>query len=122
MCYAEDIIIERWLPYLPQPERRAIIERAPSPIEYPEPFHNITMYRNVHTRTNKNFEHHVVEENPCYYKDRYRESLLDSEKLVQEAAKLGITENHIVNFFQRKLFQKKLRFLFCSLFRKDHLQ
>ena len=122
MCNVDDIIIERWLPYSPQPERRKIIERAPPPMKYPEPFHNITIYRNVETRTHQNFEHHVVQENPCNYKVLYKESLLDSKKLVQEATKAGVTENHLVNVFQTKIFRKKLRFFLCSLFRKNHVQ
>jgi hypothetical protein len=102
LWYVADIIIEKWLPYPRQPERREIVEHAPDAIKYPEPFHTITNYRKVRTRTHQNFDNHVVDENPRHYKACHGASLLDPEKLVQEAAKAGVTADKLVNAFQTK--------------------
>ncbi|CAF4371396.1 unnamed protein product [Rotaria sp. Silwood2] len=91
---SSDIIIERWIPYGPPPERRTIVESAPPPIEYPRPFHKIIIYEGVRTRLIRRFENlGVTQENPDAYVARYRSTLLSPTALVQEARRFGVTED-----------------------------
>ncbi|CAF1511702.1 unnamed protein product [Rotaria sp. Silwood1] len=89
-----DIVIERWIPYGPPPERRTIVESAPAPIEYPRPFHKIIVYEGVRTRIIRRFENlGVTQENPDAYVARYRSTLLSPTALLQEARRVGVTED-----------------------------
>lgn len=93
-----DILIERWMPYGPQPERRTIIQRAPSPIRYPEPTHTIIEYDNIQPHIVRKFERLGVEDmNPSEYRSLYETPLLNSSALLQQARNLGVTED-LVNF------------------------
>ncbi|CAF4666347.1 unnamed protein product, partial [Rotaria magnacalcarata] len=60
-----DIVIERWLPYGAQSERRTIVQPAPPPIEYPKPSYTIVAYDNVQIRIVRKLEKlGVTQENP----------------------------------------------------------
>ncbi|CAF2589127.1 unnamed protein product [Rotaria sp. Silwood2] len=89
-----DIIIERWIPYGPQPERRTITERAPPAIIYPEPRNRVVVYEATEARTVRKFQNlGVVQENPADYVVRYGTSLLDTATLVQQARNAGVIED-----------------------------
>ena len=101
-CYSGDILIERWLPYGPQPERRIIVQSAPPPIRYLEPYNKIIIYETG--------DDHVVRKlkklgpfkaNPVDYIARYRSTLLDSATLVQQARNIGVHEDTL-NFVFKK--------------------
>ena len=96
--FSGDIIIERWLPYGPPPERRKIVQSAPPPARYSEPSHTIVVYDSVQTHVVRKLERlGVTEENPDAYVARYGSSLLNSASLVQQARDAGVIED-IVNF------------------------
>lgn len=89
-----DIVIERWLPYGPQSEARTIVQPAPPPIPYPAPTHTIIEYDGLQSNIVRKFERlGVTQEDPDSYLSRHRGSLLDSSTLIQQARKLGITED-----------------------------
>lgn len=95
-----DIIIERWLPYGPQPERRTIVEEPPAAIAYAEPRNKIIIYEGVDPRVNRRFEKDgVVEGNPADYVARYGSSLLDSETLIRLARNAGVHEDLVKDVF-----------------------
>lgn len=107
-----DIIIERWLPYGPQPERRTIVEEPPPAIGYAEPRNKIIIYEGVEPRVQRKFEKDgVVEADPADYVARYGSSLLDSETLIRMARNAGVHED-LVKHFYRKL--TKIERIICS--------
>ena len=96
-CYLGDIIIERWLPYGPPPERRTIVEEAPPAITYAEARNKIITYEGVEARVVREFKKDgVVRENPADYVARYGDSLFDSATLVQMARKAGVLEDLVL--------------------------
>lgn len=100
--HLEDIIIERWLPYGPQPERRTIVEEPSAAIAYAEPRNKIIIYEGIEPRVNRKFEKEpVVEGDPASYVARYGSSLLDSETLIRLARKAGVHEDLVKYFFPR---------------------
>lgn len=106
-CYLGDIIIERWLPYGPRPERRTIVEEAPPAITYAEPRNKIIIYEGAEARIVREFKKDaVVRENPADYAARYGSSLLDSVTLLQMARNAGVVEDLVV-FFQNN-YQNKI--------------
>ena len=99
--YLGDIIIERWLPYGPQPERRTIVERVQNTVTYPEPRNKIIVYEGVEARVVRQFEKDgVIREDPAHYVARYGGTLLDSSTLVQMARNAGVFEDLVNLFFQ----------------------
>ena len=113
--YLGDIIIERWLPYGPQPERRTIVQPAPSSIKYAAPSHTVIVYDAAPSNIVRVFERlGVTDEDPSMYAARYGSSLLDPTTLVQEARKAGVTED-IVKFFENNIASEKNRSHFLSL-------
>ncbi|CAF1664404.1 unnamed protein product, partial [Adineta ricciae] len=91
-----DIIIERWLPYGPAPERRTIIEEAPSvdSVSCSECRNQIIVYERVEPRVVRRLEKEdIVRENPADYIARYGNTLLDSTTLIETARNAGIYED-----------------------------
>ena len=114
-CYLGDIIIERWLPYGPPPERRTIVEKAPPAITYADPRNKIIIYEGAEACVVRQFEKdRVIIENPADYVARYGNSLLDSATLIQMARNAGVFED-LVNFFQNNS-QRNLIKLFIIVF------
>ncbi|UJR34596.1 hypothetical protein I4U23_027372 [Adineta vaga] len=88
-----DIIIERWLPYGPLPEREIIRKRIGGP---PESKGTCTIinYENPHSHVNRRFAVvDVYNADPRDYTARYRDSLLDSTELLQQVRRLGVNED-----------------------------
>ena len=109
VCYLGDILIERWIPYGPQPERRTIVQRAPSPIRYSEPYNKIIVYEGAETRVVRKVKKlGPFKANPRDYELRYGGTLLDSATLVQQARNVGIHDD-IVKLVFRKIFQKQYK-------------
>lgn len=105
-CFSGDIIIERWLPYGPRPERRTIVEEASAAITYPEPRNKVIIYEGVEARVVREFKKDgVTRENPSDYVARYGDSLLDSATLTQMARNAGVFED-LVNSFQNNCQNK----------------
>lgn len=99
-----DIIIERWLPYGPECERRTIVRRATCQT-YARPTCKIFVYDGAEKRISRKFENlGTVQENPEAYIARYGSTLLDSATLVQRAREAGVVED-IVNCFKRYSLQ-----------------
>lgn len=95
-----DIVIERWLPYGPQPERQTIVQRAPAPKGYEQPYNTIIIHDNVQVRVARKFERlGISQEDPETYLSRYGTSLLDSATLLQEARNAGINEDLVIYHF-----------------------
>lgn len=93
-----DIIIERWLPYGPPPARQTIVRPPALATKYPEPRNIIEIYESVQMRTVRRFQKSgPTRESPEEYLHRYGGSLLDSEKLIQEARHLGVYEDLVMN-------------------------
>lgn len=89
-----DVIIERWLPYGPRPERRVIIVPAPDAVTYPEPKFVIYKHGPKVADVRRKFQNlGVCPEDPCCYSNRYCGQLLDSKTLIQEARAAGVTED-----------------------------
>lgn len=94
MFYLGDIIIERWIPYEQQTERRTIVEEAPAAISYVEPRNKIIIYEGLDPHIHRQFKNGgVIEENPADHVARYGSSLLPSETLIQLARKYGVYED-----------------------------
>jgi len=111
-CYLGDIIIERWIPYGPQPERRTIVESATTATTYAEPRNQIIIYEGADARITRHFEkYEVVQEDPAAYEARYGTSLLDSATLVQRARSMGVHEDLVKYSFQKNLQKKIYNFL-----------
>ncbi|UJR12098.1 hypothetical protein I4U23_016276 [Adineta vaga] len=88
-----DIIIERWLPYGPLPEREVIRKRIDVQ-EESKATCTIINYENSHSRVNRRFVVvDVYNADPKDYMARYRESVLDSTDLVQQVRRLGVNED-----------------------------
>ena len=101
-CYSADILIERWLPYGYQSERRIIVQPAPPPIRYSEPYNKIIIYETGDDHVVRKLEKvGPVKENPDDYMARYMGTLLDSATLVQQARNIGVHED-ILNFVFKK--------------------
>ena len=97
-----NIIIERWIPYGPPPERQTIVQRAPPAIKYAESHNQIVVYENVEAQIVRRFEKLGVEkENPAAYAARYGDSLLDSATLLQQARHVGVHEDLVKVSFQK---------------------
>ncbi|CAF5193954.1 unnamed protein product, partial [Rotaria magnacalcarata] len=93
-CYLGDIIIERWLPYGPFPERRTITQPAPPPVKYPSPTHTVIIHDKGPVVVVDKFQClGVSQEDPDAYIARYGSSLLDSRTLVEEVCRAGVTAN-----------------------------
>ena len=102
-CDLGDIVIERWLPYGPQPERRTIVQHAPPPIKYPAASHTVIVYDAVPSNIVRKFERlGVTQEDPGAYVASYGASLLDPATLVHQARKAGVTED-IVKCFENSV-------------------
>lgn len=110
--YLGDIIIERWLPYAPFPEREVIRKTVECTAEGPKPTCTIINYDNVHTRVHRSFALvDVYNADPEDYVARYRDSLLDSRELLQEVRRAGVTED-IVKSFSIKYSEERLCFTY----------
>ena len=97
-----DVIIERWIPYGPQPKRRTIVQRAAAAVQYPQPRNIIVVYDIVQTHVVRQFQRlGVTQEDPQAYATRYGATLLDSATLIQQARTAGVIED-IVNYLKRK--------------------
>jgi hypothetical protein len=97
-CYLGDIIIERWIPYGPESERRTIVQTAPPPAQYSVATHTVIVYDAAPSNIIRKFEKlGIAQENPDAYIARYGASLLDPATLMQHARNAGVTED-IVNF------------------------
>lgn len=115
--YLGDIIIERWLPYGPLPEREVVVKKIGGVAESKA---NCTIinYENPQPRVNRKFAVvDVFNADPDDYMARYNNSLLNSKELVEQVRRMGVTED-IVKCFQ-SLFQK-ITFFVC--FRVFHSQ
>ena len=88
--YLANILIERWLPYGPRPDRETIIYPAPPAPRYPEPSFKIIQYHAAHTSIRHRLEKFFYRENPEHYRARYGSSLLDSATLIQRAREAGV--------------------------------
>ena len=97
-----NILIERWIPYGPPPERQTIVQRAAPAIKYPEPHNQIVVYETVEAQIVRRFEKLGVEkENPAGYVARYGDSLLDTATLLQQARHAGVYEDLVKVSFQK---------------------
>lgn len=121
-CYLGDIIIERWLPYGPRPERRTIVEEASAAVTYPEPRNKVIIYEGVEARVVREFKKDgVVRGDPNDYVARYGDSLLDSATLTQMARNAGVFEDLVI-FFSKQLSKQNLLKIFiivassCAIF------
>ena len=93
-----DIIIERWIPYGAQAKRKTIVQRAAAGKGYPKPRNIIIIYEPIQVRVIRQFQRlGVTQENPQLYIQRYGQSLLDPQVLVQRARAAGVIED-IVRF------------------------
>ncbi|CAF1021868.1 unnamed protein product [Rotaria sordida] len=91
---SHNIIIERWIPYEPQTQRRTIIQRARFTIKYLQPSYTVAGYEVVPMHIVRKFEKLCVpKENPNDYVTRYGTPLLDSATLVQQARNAGVVED-----------------------------
>lgn len=107
-CHLGDIIIERWLPYAPQPQRQTIVRSAPPLLAYPEPQNKIEIYETVRVQIIRKFKKlDPVRENPRDYAAHYGGSLLDSTAIVQEARKAGVYEDLVKRILFFSLFEFK---------------
>ncbi|CAF1012800.1 unnamed protein product [Rotaria sordida] len=89
-----DIIIERWIPYGPQAQRKTIVQRAQSARSYPPPRNVIIEYEAPKVRVIRQFQRlGITPENPQEYIQRYGASLLDSQTLIQQARVAGVVED-----------------------------
>jgi hypothetical protein len=112
--YSGDIIIERWVPYGPQPQRRTIVQRAAAAVQYPQPRNIIVVYDTVLARVIRQFQRFgITQEDPQAYVARYGASLLDAATLVQQARTAGVIED-IVNIFSQTLLEKEYFVVFQS--------
>ncbi|CAF2737567.1 unnamed protein product [Rotaria sp. Silwood2] len=92
--YLGDIIIERWIPYGPQPKRRIIVQRALPAVPYPQPRNIVVIYETAPAHIIRQFKKlGVMHENPQAYIARYGTSLLDSATLIQQARNAGVVED-----------------------------
>jgi hypothetical protein len=112
-CYLGDIIIERWCPYGPQPERQQIVQPAPPPIKYPAPSHTVIVYDSVQSNIVRKFERlEATQEDPDAYVARYGTPLLAPTTLIQQARNAGVTEDIVKFFWKKPYLQKKNYFHF----------
>ncbi|CAF1160538.1 unnamed protein product [Rotaria sordida] len=89
-----DVIIERWIPYENIQKRKVIVQRAEEPKPYPPPKNIIIVYEPVQTRIIRNVERLGIKpEDPHNYLTTYRDSLLQTEQLLERIKQLGITED-----------------------------
>ncbi|CAF1386996.1 unnamed protein product [Rotaria magnacalcarata] len=90
----QDIIIERWLPYGPAPERRTIVKPAPPAMKYPLPTHTIIIHDKAPARIVRKIEKSgATREDPEDYMRRYGSSLLDSARVLERARQAGVIED-----------------------------
>ncbi len=112
-CYLGDIIIERWCPYEPQPERQQIVQAAPPPIKYPAPSHTVIVYDSVQSNIVRKFERlDTTREDPDAYVARYGTPLLAPATLIQQARNAGVTEDIVKFFGKNHTFKNKTIFIF----------
>ncbi|CAF4401775.1 unnamed protein product, partial [Rotaria sordida] len=89
-----DIIIERWIQYGPQAQRRTILQRAPLPAPYPAPRNVIIQYEQAQARIVRQFHRlGVAQANPAAYVQTYGAHLLDAASLVAQARAAGVVED-----------------------------
>ena len=89
-----DIIVERWIPYGPMPQRKTIVQRADAVKAYAKPRNVIIQYESPQVRVIRQFQRlGVVAENPQAYIQRYGASLFDAQTLVQQARAAGVIED-----------------------------
>lgn len=94
-----EILIERWIPY-PKitGKRQTIIERAEPVRPYPEPRNLIILHEPVPVKVERKIQcFGPIVEDPKSYAEKYGETLLDGEKLVEEARGAGL-----VGFFPNR--------------------
>jgi hypothetical protein len=121
-CYLGDIIIERWIPYGHQLQRRTIVESATAAITYSAPRNQIIIYEGGDARIARQFEkYEVVKADPAAYVARYGASLLDSATLAERARTIGVHED-LVKYFFKKSSKKNINFFYRSRLRQYHLQ
>lgn len=119
--YLGDIIIERWLPYGPLPEREIIRRPITCYGDVAKPTCTIIKYDNPQPRISQKFV--VVEvynADPKDYAVRYSGSLLSPSELVLEARHVGIRED-IVKCFQRYYKDVTVFFLYSRLIHYQYL-
>ncbi len=93
-----DIIIERWIPYGAQAQRRTIVQRAAAAQQYARPRNIIIQYEPVQVRIVRQFQRlGVTPANPQAYVQQYGAQLLDAATLLQQARAAGVVED-IVSF------------------------
>ena len=101
--FLEDIIIERWLPYGPPPERRTIVQHAPPPQDYLRPTHTVIIHDKTPVRIVRKIEKlGITQEDPEAYIRRYGSALLNPVTVLERARQAGVVED-IVNLFQKKI-------------------
>ncbi|CAF3843533.1 unnamed protein product [Rotaria sp. Silwood1] len=87
-------MLERWLPYGPQPEYRTVVQRALPPVAYPTPRNAVVQYGQGPARVVRNFQNlGVVSGSPAAYAQEYGASLLDGASLVAQARSAGVVED-----------------------------
>jgi hypothetical protein len=106
-CYLGKIIIERWIPHEPQPERQVFVCRAdaPSPIKYPQPYYKTNPYETPIAHIGQRFEKLVSQEYPDDYRVRCGSSSLVGTTLRQRDRDAGIFEDVIYNLLLKKSFK-----------------
>lgn len=91
---SRDVIIEKWLPYEPQPEREVIVKRVDKRQYATRPTCTEIHYENTEARYSRKFVViDVFNGDPDDYVSRHHNSLLDARDLIQEARRAGVTED-----------------------------
>lgn len=87
-----DVIIERWLPYSKEPQKRKVITyRAPPPRPYPPPRNTVIVYEPIQANVVRSIQKLGVQpQNPQEYALRYGGTLLDSATLLARAQNVGV--------------------------------
>ncbi len=106
-CYLGKIIIERGIPYQPQPERQVIAcpADAPSPIKYPQSYYKTSPFETPIARIARRFEKLVSQEYPDDYRSSYGSSFLVGTALRQRDSDTGIFEDVIYNLLFKQSFK-----------------
>ena len=107
LCYLGQIIIERWIPYEPQPERQVIVcpTNAPSPMKYLQPYYTTNPYETPNAHIARRFEELVGREYLACYKARYGSSFLVATTPRHRDRDAGIFKDVIYNLLFKKSFK-----------------
>jgi hypothetical protein len=90
-----DIIVERWVPYSKEPQRRQVItHRAAPPPSYPPPRNTIIVYEPIQANIVRSVQKVGIQpRNPEEYTHQYGDTLLDSATLVAQAQHAGVIDD-----------------------------